>query len=231
MSNRDAILVARNIVANIAVLGMLTVGAAVASPATAAADPAPDDPTADPADSGPPDGPPPPAPPMVLPILGAPLANGLDLLGQRGGDPGAGPLGLSDLSILNPANDLLQNAVPSAPGAPPGTGPNLRAFNNAYTLPQNDVPSAPGHGTEFGVDPGDANSDTTGGDYLRHIHSMYSDGRLKGLLLGQTPPDQLGQPLPGTAPPPGTNLPPGLVQYLPDPAAPADPAAPPPPPG
>ena len=32
--------------------------------------------------------------------------------------------------------------------------------------------------------------------------------------LGRLPGDQLGQPLPGTAPPPGTAVPPGLVQYL-----------------
>jgi hypothetical protein len=45
------------------------------------------------------------------------------------------------------------------------------------------------------------------------------------------PQQQLGEPLPGTAPPPGTNVPPGLVQNLPpapDPAAPPlDPATPP----
>ena len=36
--------------------------------------------------------------------------------------------------------------------------------------------------------------------------------------LGQAPKQQLGEPLPGTAPPPGTVIPPGLVQFLPDPA-------------
>jgi hypothetical protein len=51
---------------------------------------------------------------------------------------------------------------------------------------------------------------------------------LKGGLLGQMPQEQLGEPLPGTAPPPGTAVSPGLEQYLPDPA-PAD--APPPPAG
>ena len=39
---------------------------------------------------------------------------------------------------------------------------------------------------------------------------MYRAGMLKGGLLGQVPQEQLGEPLPGTAPPPGTNLPPGV---------------------
>jgi hypothetical protein len=36
--------------------------------------------------------------------------------------------------------------------------------------------------------------------------------------LGRMPRVELGQPLPGTAPPPGTAIPLGLVQFLPDPA-------------
>ena len=43
---------------------------------------------------------------------------------------------------------------------------------------------------------------------------------LKGGLLGQMPQEQLGEPLPGTAPPPGTDVPPGLVQFQPDPPPP-----------
>jgi hypothetical protein len=58
---------------------------------------------------------------------------------------------------------------------------------------------------------------------------MYRAGMLKGGLLGQMPQQQLGESLPGTAPPPGTNIPPGLVQFQPDPAAPPDGAPPPPP--
>jgi hypothetical protein len=34
--------------------------------------------------------------------------------------------------------------------------------------------------------------------------------------LGRMPGDQLGQALPGTAPPPGTALPPALIEFLPD---------------
>jgi hypothetical protein len=57
---------------------------------------------------------------------------------------------------------------------------------------------------------------------------MYRAGMLKGGLLGQMPQQQLGEPLPGTAPPPGTNIPSGLSQFLPDPAdAPPPPGTPP----
>ena len=45
--------------------------------------------------------------------------------------------------------------------------------------------------------------------------------------MGKLDPDQLGEPLPGTAPPPGTNIPVGLEQYLPEPP-PAIPPVPPP---
>ena len=37
--------------------------------------------------------------------------------------------------------------------------------------------------------------------------------------LGRMPGAELGQPLPGTAPPPGTNIPPGLEQFYVDPAS------------
>lgn len=68
-------------------------------------------------------------------------------------------------------------------------------------------------------------------DAFQGVHAL-----LQG-SLGRIPGTELGQPLPGTAPPPGTAIPPGLVQYF-DPAAgaaptptatdPAGPAAPPP---
>jgi hypothetical protein len=48
--------------------------------------------------------------------------------------------------------------------------------------------------------------------------------------MGKIDPSQLGAPLPGTAPPPGTNVPMGVVDFLPDPAAPPPPGAPLPPP-
>ena len=50
-------------------------------------------------------------------------------------------------------------------------------------------------------------------DAYQGVHALLHSG------LGRMPGDQLGQPLPGTAPPPGTAVPPGLAQFYPDPAA------------
>jgi hypothetical protein len=131
---------------------------------------------------------------------------------------------------LDATTVLGQNPVPSPPGANPGATPNLNPFNNQYGVQQCLKPSAPGQCEEFGVAPGDENADVPRRTYLGRYVDMYRAGMLKGGLLGQTPQEQLGEPLPGTAPPPGTRIPPGLDQFQPDPAAPPD-GAPPPPPG
>ena len=205
---------------------MLAVGAAVAFPAAAVADPPPPDPIAAPGDPAPPPPPPPEGP--TVPGLGQLSPAGLGVLAQTGLPQNAGALGAPPVAGLDPTTLLGQNAVPSPPGAGPGTPPNLRAFNNAYGAGAiNDKPAAPGQGTQFGVAPGDQNADVTGRQWLGRYIDLYRAGDLKGGLLGQMPKEQLGEPLPGTAPPPGTNVPPGLVQFLPDPAT----DAPPPPPG
>lgn len=200
-----------NISAVVAV-GSLMVGAAVVGPAVATADPAPQ--------------PPPPvdaAPPVPVPVLGSDLGpNGLSVLGQAG-DPAPGPLGAPSVPGLDGTTVLGQNAAPSAPGAGPGVTPNLRAFNNAYGPQQNLVPSAPGEGEQFDVAPGEENADVNARTWMGRYIDMYRAGMLKGGLLGQVPQEQLGEPLPGTAPPPGTNIPSGLGQDLPGPdGAPAE---------
>ena len=91
------------------------------------------------------------------------------------------------------------------------------------------MPSAPGKCQQFDVAPGEENVDVSRWEWLGRYIDMYRAGMLKGGLLGQMPQQQLGEPLPGTAPPPGTNIPPGLVQFQPDSAAPPDGAPPPPP--
>lgn len=207
-----------DVAGNIAVAGVLAVGAAVVLAATAAADPVVDPLVPDPAI--PVDAPPPPPPqgPNV-PLMGPLGPEGINLLAQRG-QPAVGPLGIPSLGAADQSLPQLlgQNPVPSAPNGAPGEIPNLRAFNNAYLLPQNEVPSAPGTGTEVGVPPGEENTDLGRIAYLRQIHELHQNGNLKGSLLGQVPQQQLGEPLPGTAPPPGTVISPGLVQFLPDPA-------------
>jgi hypothetical protein len=185
--------------------------------------PAADDPPLDPLPApGDPAPPPPPGP--TVPGLGQLSPAGIDVLAQSNAAPAQGALGAPPMAGLDRASVLGQNAVPSAPGADPGTPPNLNVFNNAYGIQQNLVPSAPGQGQEFDVAPGDENADVGKREWLGRYVDMYRAGMLKGGLLGQMPQEQLGEPLPGTAPPPGTNVPPGLVQFLPDPAD-----APPPP--
>jgi len=150
------------------------------------------------------------------------------VLAQTGEDPFPGALGAPPITGLDRTTVLGQNAVPSAPGADPGVIPNLNPFNNAYGVQQCMVPSAPGKCEQFDVAPGDENADVTRRQWLGRYIDMYRAGMLKGGLLGQMPQEQLGEALPGTAPPPGTNIPPGLVQFQPDPAAPPDGAPPPP---
>jgi hypothetical protein len=190
MSSRDRRTVAKGVAANIAVAGVLAVGAAVASAATAAADPPPPVP-ADPAV---------PAPPVAAPT---------DFLGTAlsGFQPG-GPDWVQGGSGAAPDFLLSQSAVPSLPGAQPasplGDG---SALNTGYLFPANATMTAQEQGNSmYGL--GQAGDDDTAppADKWEAIR------RARGLfhtVMGKMPEDQLGEPLPGTAPPPGTNLPVG----------------------
>lgn len=209
-----------------AAFGVLAVGAAVAFPATAVADDAPPDPLPAPGDPAPP---PPPGP--TIPIIGAPIG-GFGVLAQSNA-PSAGPgaLGAPPVYGLDASSVLAQAPAPSLPGAV-GTPPNLNVFNNAYGAGAlNEVPAAPGKGEQFDVAPGQENADVSKREWLGRYIDLYRAGDLKGGLLGQVPKDQLGEPLPGTAPLPGTNIPSGLAEFLPDPADAPPPGGPPPPPG
>jgi hypothetical protein len=213
-------------VANTAAAWFITVAAAIAFAATATADPPPPDPSPPvPADSP---APPPPGP--TVPLMGAPLGpNGLGVLAQNGQDANPAALGAPPVVGIDSTTVLGQNPTPAPPGADPGAIPNLNVFNNAYGVQQCLTPSAPGKCEEFDVAPGQENADVSRREWLGRYIDMYRAGMLKGGLLGQMPQEQLGESLPGTAPPPGTNIPPGLVQFQPDPPPP--PGAPVPPPG
>jgi hypothetical protein len=183
----------------------LAVSALVCSPA-AVADPPPPDPATVAPGAPPADYVPPPS------NIGSALA--------QSDSAASGPLGLPDLAAYAPGLLLGQNAVPSAPGAPATVAaPDLRAFNGDYLLPQNVAPAAPGQGVlADGLGPTPQDSSTGRLAFLRRLHGMYQDGGLTGAFLGQVPDEQLGEPLPGTAPAPGIYLPPGLGQSPPDPA-------------
>ena len=131
--------------------------------------------------------------------------------------PPPGPIPPAPIPGLDLATVLGQHPVPSAPGAGPGSPPNLNVFNNGYGIPQNVEPAAPGQGQQFGVPPGQENADVSRREWIGRYLDMYRAGMLEGGLLGQRPQEELGQPLPGTAPPPGTNIPPGLAQFQPEP--------------
>ena len=151
-----------------------------------------------------------------------PVASFGNILGQTGSDP-AGPLGIPDLSAYAPNLVLGQNPVPAAPGtADPAVIPNLSAFNAGYLLPQNLKPAAPGLGTLApGIGPDKDNPSTGRIAFLRRLNEMYQVGGLTGAFLGQLPKDQLGEPLPGTAPGPEISIPPGLGQGLAETAQPS----------
>ena len=180
-----------------------TVAVGLIGSSSAAADPAPGE----------------PAPPP--PVLISPDATIGTVLAQSGA-PSVGPAGLPDLSAYAPGFLLGQNPVPSAPGAASTvTTPDLHAFDNQYLLPQNIAPAAPGQGEpDIGIGPTADQPGTGRLAFLRRLHAMYSDGALDGALLGQVPYEQLGEPMPGTAPGPDIYIPPGLGIGLAEPAVP-----------
>ena len=158
--------------------------------------------------------PPPPVPAdPVDPVAPPPTALGTMSSILAPGQP-AGSSGAPDFL-------LSQHPVPAVPGGQPAAPPSMNVLDSSqYLMPENFQLVAPDQGTLYGVAPGSGNA--TKWDQIRGAHALWHGG------LGKLSEDQLGQPLPGTAPPPGTAIPPGVVDYLPDPAPPVLPPAPPP---
>jgi hypothetical protein len=174
--------------------GVLAIGAAVVSAATAAADPTPADPVpVDPA-------PPPPPSQGLLPPANALADSIAGFTTYIAGDPGQQLL-------------LGQTAVPSVPGAAPASPPGVDILNGAQLLlPQNYRVPAPDQVSPYPLADG-VPGPFARVDAFKGVHAMIHGA------LGRMPADQLGQPLPGTAPPPGINIPAGPEQFLPDPVA------------
>lgn len=209
----DGRTVTKRAVAIITMAGALGVGGALLLPAIAAAEPLP--PPIIPGEA------PPPA------TVGAPLAQSGTPNGPgafrlpdavsgatlaQSGDPNPGPFGLPAVAF-DPGQVLAQNPVPTAPGVDVGV-PIPMTFDNSFLLSQNDVPSAPGQGAVVGAPPG-GSPNALG--YLGELHQANISGRLVGIGFGFRPKEQLGEPLPGTAPAPGIPIPPGLGEDLPAP--------------
>jgi hypothetical protein len=136
------------------------------------------------------------------------------------------PGGLPILGYIN-SNELLlgQYPLPAVGSAQPSAPPDLNALNTSaiqFLLGPNLKLAEQGQDSMYSVGPPDPNALT--GDkweYFRRAHGLWHE------VMGKLDPNQLGEPLPGTAPPPGTNIPVGLGQNLPDPQPPALPPAPP----
>jgi hypothetical protein len=122
---------------------------------------------------------------------------------------------------------LSQYQTPSVPGeTPPPLDLNTVVGGSTYLLPQNYSNPVPGQGTLYGTAPGTVTDQPSLIPALQGAHGLWHGA------MGRLTPDQLGEPLPGTAPPPGTNIPPGLGEDLPNQApAPFLPAPLVPPPG
>ena len=186
----------------------LAFGAAVTSMATAAAD---DPPPVDPGV------PPPPQQGFIPPA--ATISDSLNGFANLFG----GPAGNQMLLGQTPTTAVV-GTVPGAPlSADVLAGSQLLVPQNYRTAQGPDDPTPSPYDLQQGVPPGPF----ARVDAIKGAHAMVHGA------LGRMPADQLGQPLPGTAPPPGTNIPAGTQDFLPDPAAPpapVDPALVPPPP-
>jgi len=173
-------------------------------------------------------------PPPPDPLLVAVAAADTPAPAPVGDPPPAGPAPITmapsaaQQTTSNPLAAFTNLLAGPSEGVPPNpavpqSGPTPNPLSSiGLLMPQNfgmptgeqTSPYVLGQNTPSGLDRIDA---------YQGIHALIHQA------LGRMPRDQLGQPLPGTAPPPGTAIPPGLVQYLPEPAtspAPADPAAP-----
>ena len=182
----------KNMAVTIAVAGMLGFGAVIASAATAAADPPP--------------GPVEPAPPAE---------------GQPGAPPAITPLIEGDVPQSpnpSPGYDFLlgQSPLPTAPGSQPVQP--IWFLDQAVTqsmMPTNFALAGQGQQSYYSYTPITPDAPPAGLlDNLRGAHGLWH------YEMGRLDQSQLGEPLPGTAPPPGTNIPVGLGENLPDPVAP-----------
>jgi hypothetical protein len=192
---------------------MLAVGAAVATAATAAAD-----------DAAPP--PPPPVDPAPAPATGGtgllpPAGAVQNFLPQGGMAPGSG------YDFL-----LSQSPVPTVTGGQPApvtvgedgqpiTPPQQGTYLDPQAIqamrPTNFSLAGQGQQSLYSYTPVPADAPPPNFiDNAKGAHGIWNYG------MGRLTTDQLGQPLPGTAPPPGTNIPMGIRDS-------EDPTAPPPP--
>ncbi len=183
------------------------VGAAIAFSATAAAEPPPPPEPVPPA----PANPAPPAPTGFLPPAGT-VQNFIP-------DGGLAPdSGYDFLLGQAPVPSVTSGQAGQAPA--PGTILDPQAIQ--ALRPTNFALAGQGQNSIYSYTP--AAPDAPPGGFLENARGSHG---LWNYQMGKLDPSQLGQPLPGTAPPPGTNIPVGLAPDMPDPAAPPAPGVPP----
>ena len=161
-----------------------------------------------------------PADPAALPAdpASAPAPEGTQstLLGQ-----------FAQAAQLNPFATM-QQMIASSPqptmlGAPPapGTNPGPDPISFAMTMdPRNFRMPTADQASPYSLAPNTNPSPFDRVNAFKGVHAIVHSN------LGRMPGDELGQPLPGTAPPPGTNIPAGLEQYFVPPDVPPDAPAP-----
>ena len=185
--------------------GVAAVGAALAFSATAAAEPPPPEPVppapADPA---------PPAPTGFLP----PAGTVQNFIPDGGLAPGSG----YDF-LLGQAP--LPSVTSGQAGQPPAPGTILDPQAIQALRPTNFALAGQGQSSIYSYTPAAPGAPPAG--FLENARGSHG---LWNYQMGKLDPGQLGQPLPGTAPPPGTNIPVGLAPDIPDPAAAPPPGVP-----
>jgi hypothetical protein len=140
------------------------------------------------------------------------------LLGQFAQTGQSNPLAImQDLLAGSP-----QPAAVGLGALPPGTdstGPGTDPWSLAQWLnPRNFRMPTSDQASPYALSPNDNPSLFDRVNAFKGVHALAHSN------LGRMPGSELGQALPGTAPPPGTNIPAGLEQYYVDPAAALPPA-------
>lgn len=119
---------------------------------------------------------------------------------------------MQDLLASSPQQPLLGQA-PLPPGTISSGPPPANPLDAVQLLsPRNFRMPGPDQVGPYALAPNDNPSPFARIDAWKGVHALVHGG------LGRMPGDELGQPLPGTAPPAGTALPPGLEQFYVDPA-------------
>jgi hypothetical protein len=166
------------------------------------------------ADPPPPPPPADPAAPVEIPPITGPMGAQLTNPGQ----------GINLAELLLP-----QHQVPAVQGTAPVATPDYSALNTQWLLPPNMKLGEQAAGdTFYGSAPNDPNAPAPDKwEYFKRSRGAFHS------VMGKLDQDQLGQPLPGTAPLPGSNIPAGTGENLPElpppPGLPPAPGAPVPP--